>query len=93
MGPEFWQTVMGHRFFEGDVPTIKRALIDLNDAVRDLTAAVNRLAFAEERSRTDRLKREFLDGADCSLRLKLADEPTPTRSQREKDGDPFYETT
>ena len=77
MGPEFWQTVMGHRFFEGDVPTIKRSLLDLNDAVRDLTAAINRLAFAEERSRTERLRREFLDGEDCSLRLKLDVEETP----------------
>lgn len=90
MGPEFWQTVMGHRFIEGDVPAIRRALLDINEAVRELTVAVNRLAYAQERSRTDQLRREYLDGADCSLRLKLDDQPV--RSQRERDGDPFTES-
>lgn len=90
-GPEFFQTVMGHRFYEGDVPAIRRHLEGINAALVALTAAVNRLAFAQERARTDRLRGEYLAGEDGGLRLKLDDE-TPQRSQRERDGDRFTES-
>lgn len=70
-GPEFFQTVMGHRFYEGDVPAIRRHLESISGALVELTAAINRLAFVQERSRTERLRGEFLAGDDHSLRLKL----------------------
>ena len=43
-GPEFFQSVMGHRFYEGDVPGIRRNLEAINLALGKLTDAVNRLA-------------------------------------------------
>jgi len=57
MGPEFWQTGFGHRFFEGDVPAIRSSLVDL-------TRAVNRLADAEERKRDDAARCSLLDKHD-----------------------------
>jgi hypothetical protein len=48
--PQFFETVMGHRFFEGDVPNIRRALKELVDATTAQTAALNRLAVAQERA-------------------------------------------
>jgi len=33
MGPEFFQTVMGHRFYEGDVPRLVKALERIADAL------------------------------------------------------------
>ena len=47
---QFFETVMGHRFFEGDVPNIRRALKELVDATTAQTAALNRLAVAQERA-------------------------------------------
>ena len=56
--PEFFQTVMGHRFYEGDVPAIRRHLEAINGSLVDLTAAINRLAFTEERRlQADELQR------------------------------------
>mgnify|MGYP007071674312 CR=1 FL=1 len=52
-GPEFFQTVMGHRFYEGDVPAIRRNLEAINVTLANLTDAVNRLATVEERKRED----------------------------------------
>ena len=52
-GPEFFQTVMGHRFYEGDVPNIRRSLVAIHLALVTLTEAVNRLAFIAERQRED----------------------------------------
>lgn len=37
-GPEFFQTVMGHRFFERDVPKIVDALGSLADSARTIGA-------------------------------------------------------
>lgn len=51
--PELHETVLGRRFFEGDVPTIRRHLEAIALALVELTAAVNRLAFVEERRRDD----------------------------------------
>jgi len=52
-GPEFFQSVMGHRFYEGDVPGIRRNLEAINLALGKLTDAVNRLAAVEERKRDE----------------------------------------
>ena len=48
--PQFFETVMGHRFFEGDVPNIRRALKELVDATTAQTSALNRLAAAQEKA-------------------------------------------
>jgi hypothetical protein len=55
---QLFQTVMGHRFYEGDMPGIRRNLEAINVALLDLTVAVNRLAFIEERQREDRIVRK-----------------------------------
>jgi hypothetical protein len=64
MGPEFWQTGFGHRFFEGDVPAIRSSLDTIATALVDLTRAVNRLADAEERKRDDAARCSLLDKHD-----------------------------
>lgn len=56
MPVEFFQTVMGRRFYEGDVPDIRRALEALVTATTAQTDALNRLASAQEKANT--LKQE-----------------------------------
>ncbi len=49
MGPEFFQTVMGHKFYEADVPRIARAL-------ESIAVEMKRANDLEERDRESRAK-------------------------------------
>ena len=45
-GPEFFQTVMGARFYEGTVPSLVRAIATLGENVGKLAAGQNAIALA-----------------------------------------------
>ena len=43
MGPEFYQTPMGHKFFEGTMPAIRNNIKELQETVAELTKTVEAL--------------------------------------------------
>jgi hypothetical protein len=73
---EFFQTVMGHKFYEGDVPRAIRAL-------EGLQKAVEQLAKATERSKEIDLR----SGLDCAERENIAEARSLAIQQYAKDGE------
>lgn len=52
-GPEFFQTLMGHKFYERDFPELVRQLARLNDNLERIAVALPRIDW-----KAARLKRE-----------------------------------